>query len=40
METMNTVIADLGFAIELPQGMLAKTQCGTPLFMAPEVLNS
>lgn len=33
------VIADLGFAKQLDEDELAKTQCGTPLYMAPEILN-
>lgn len=36
---VDVVIADLGFAKELDEGALAKTQCGTPLNMAPEILN-
>ena len=32
-------IADLGFARELNHEDLADTVCGTPLVMAPEVLN-
>lgn len=32
-------IADLGFARELNHGELSDTICGTPLVMAPEVLN-
>ena len=35
---VEVVIADLGFAKELDEGDLAKTQCGTPLNMAPEIL--
>lgn len=35
---VDVVIADLGFAKELDDGDLAKTQCGTPLNMAPEIL--
>lgn len=33
-------IADFGFARFLEEGMMAKTLCGTPLYMAPEVLLS
>lgn len=33
------VIADLGFAKQLDEENLAKTQCGTPLYMAPEILR-
>ncbi len=37
---MDVVIADLGFAKQLEQEKsLAETQCGTPLYMAPEVLE-
>lgn len=32
-------IADLGFARELNYEDLSQTMCGTPLVMAPEVLN-
>ena len=32
-------IADLGFARELNYDELSSTMCGTPLVMAPEVLN-
>ena len=32
-------IADLGFARELQYAELTETICGTPLVMAPEVLN-
>jgi serine/threonine protein kinase len=37
LEDVNFVIGDLGFATELEQGAMTKTQCGTPLYMAPEV---
>lgn len=33
-------IADLGFAKEIETDALSKTLCGSPLYMAPEVLNS
>lgn len=33
-------IADFGFARYLRQNSLAETQIGTPLFMAPEILNT
>ena len=33
-------IADFGFARHLPQVDLAETMCGTPLYMAPEILVS
>jgi serine/threonine-protein kinase ULK/ATG1 len=33
------VIADLGFAKQLDEENLTKTQCGTPLYMAPEILR-
>lgn len=36
---MNVVIADLGFAKELEEEDLTKTVCGTPLYMAPEILK-
>lgn len=32
-------IADLGFARKCEENNLAETGCGTPLLMAPEVLN-
>lgn len=36
---MTCKIADLGFARKLSEDELAKTGCGTPLLMAPEVLG-
>lgn len=36
---MTCKIADLGFARKLQEDELAKTGCGTPLLMAPEVLS-
>jgi serine/threonine-protein kinase ULK/ATG1 len=33
-------IADFGFARHLPRVDLAETMCGTPLYMAPEILVS
>ena len=36
---MQVKIADLGFARELDYEELTDTMCGTPLVMAPEVLN-
>ena len=36
---MQIKIADLGFARELHHEDMAETVCGTPLVMAPEVLN-
>ena len=36
MENIDIVIADLGFAKELVED-LTQTQCGTPLYMAPEI---
>lgn len=33
-------IADLGFARELNYEDLTQTHCGTPIVMAPEVLNN
>lgn len=32
-------IADFGFARHLPAASLAETLCGSPLYMAPEILN-
>lgn len=32
-------IADFGFARHLPQASLAETLCGSPLYMAPEILG-
>lgn len=32
-------IADFGFARSLPNAMLAETLCGSPLYMAPEILR-
>ncbi|KAF5352277.1 hypothetical protein D9758_011942 [Tetrapyrgos nigripes] len=32
-------IADFGFARSLPSTMLAETLCGSPLYMAPEILG-
>ncbi|KAG6907249.1 hypothetical protein DXG01_009702 [Tephrocybe rancida] len=32
-------IADFGFARTLPDGMMAETLCGTPPYMAPEILR-
>ena len=37
--TISVKIADLGFAREINYEDLTETMCGTPLFMAPEVLN-
>jgi serine/threonine-protein kinase ULK/ATG1 len=36
---VDVVIADLGFAKQVDSTDLAKTQCGTPLYMAPEILR-
>jgi len=36
---MEIKIGDLGFARELQYESLASSNCGTPLIMAPEVLN-
>lgn len=36
---VDVVIADLGFAKELAEEDLTKTVCGTPLYMAPEILK-
>ncbi|KAG6334702.1 hypothetical protein ID866_4381 [Astraeus odoratus] len=32
-------VADFGFARSLPNAMLAETLCGSPLYMAPEILR-
>ncbi|KAG6380368.1 kinase-like protein [Boletus reticuloceps] len=32
-------VADFGFARSLPKAMLAETLCGSPLYMAPEILR-
>ncbi|KAI0074595.1 other/ULK/ULK protein kinase [Panus rudis PR-1116 ss-1] len=32
-------VADFGFARNLPSAMLAETLCGSPLYMAPEILR-
>ena len=32
-------VADFGFARSLPAASLAKTLCGSPLYMAPEILR-
>ncbi|KAJ1949856.1 Serine/threonine-protein kinase, partial [Linderina macrospora] len=32
-------IADFGFARNLPASALAETLCGSPLYMAPEILH-
>ncbi|KAJ3826660.1 other/ULK/ULK protein kinase [Lentinula raphanica] len=33
-------VADFGFARSLPKTMMAETLCGSPLYMAPEILGS
>ncbi|KAI0301420.1 other/ULK/ULK protein kinase [Russula brevipes] len=33
-------VADFGFARSLPNAMMAETLCGSPLYMAPEILSS
>mmetsp|Transcript_30094 Transcript_30094/g.29347 ORF Transcript_30094/g.29347 Transcript_30094/m.29347 type:complete len:156 (-) Transcript_30094:645-1112(-) len=38
-EQVEVKIADLGFSRELGHEELSQTICGTPLIMAPEVLN-
>lgn len=37
--TVTCKIADLGFARKLQEDQLAETGCGTPLLMAPEILE-
>lgn len=32
-------LADLGFAVEIPEGAVLTERCGTPSFMAPEVYS-
>lgn len=32
-------VADFGFARSLPNAMMAETLCGSPLYMAPEILR-
>ncbi|KIY53836.1 other/ULK/ULK protein kinase [Fistulina hepatica ATCC 64428] len=32
-------VADFGFARSLPNAMMAETLCGSPLYMAPEILD-
>ena len=32
-------VADFGFARSLPKAMMAETLCGSPLYMAPEILR-
>lgn len=36
---VDVIIADLGFAKQLQDTDLTKTMCGTPLYMAPEILR-
>ena len=36
---VDVIIADLGFAKQLQDTDLTKTMCGTPLYMAPEILK-
>ena len=38
-EVFEIKIADLGYSRGLDEGERAKTQCGTPLLMAPETLS-
>ncbi len=38
-KTVQLKIADLGFARRLQESELAETNCGTPLLMAPEILD-
>ena len=33
-------LADFGFARSLPEGIMAGTLCGSPMYMAPEVIMS
>ncbi|KAJ2371519.1 Serine/threonine-protein kinase, partial [Coemansia sp. RSA 2607] len=35
----NIKVADFGFARNLPSSALAETLCGSPLYMAPEILH-
>lgn len=36
---VDVVIADLGFAKEVGNTDLTQTMCGTPVYMAPEILQ-
>lgn len=36
---MEVKLADFGFSTILADEQMVKTQCGTPLNMAPEILN-
>lgn len=36
---VDVVIADLGFAKEVGNDDLTSTMCGTPVYMAPEILQ-
>lgn len=38
--TRRPQIADFGLARHLPQGSLAESMLGSPLYMAPEVLSN
>jgi serine/threonine protein kinase len=38
-ETCQIKIIDFGFSREVPKEGLVKTQCGTPTYMAPEILS-
>lgn len=37
---MNVKISDFGFAVQLEPGQLLSDLCGTPGYLAPEVLAS
>jgi len=38
-QTMEVIIGDLGFARSVDTGSMAQSYCGTPLNMAPEIMN-
>ena len=38
-DDMNIQIADFGFARKVEKGMLLNTLCGSPMYMAPEIIN-
>jgi len=39
LETATLKIADFGFATQLTTASMAQTMCGSPLYMAPEILD-